>query len=85
MSRQDPAAPSLNSSFNGPSTRGLLSSPNTEMRTLQCCICGSEDKEKNLHVAGAYHAKKSKTNSEHVRVLTEKWREMALNVAGNGP
>ena len=29
LSRQDPAAPSLNSSFNGPSTRGLLSSPNT--------------------------------------------------------
>ena len=24
--------------------------------------------------------KKSKTNSEHVRVLTEKWQEMALNV-----
>ena len=80
MSRQDPAAPSLNSSFNGPSTRDLLSSPNPEMGTLQCCICGREDKEKNLHAAGAYHAKNSKTNSEHVRVLTEKWREMALNV-----
>ena len=39
-----------------------------------------EDKEKNLNAAGAYHAKKSKTNSEHVRVLTDKWREMALNV-----
>ena len=80
MSRQDPAAPSLNSSFNGPSTRGLLPSPNTEMGTLQCCICGREDKEKNLHAAVAYHAKKYKTNSEHVRVLPEKWREMALNV-----
>ena len=49
LSRQDPAPPSINSSFNGPSTRGLLSSPNTEMGTLQCCICGREDKGKNLH------------------------------------
>ena len=38
-----------------------------------------EDKEKNLHASGAYHTKKSKTNSEHVRVLTEKWQEMAGN------
>ena len=39
---------------------------------------GREDKEKNLKCCRGYHAKKYKTNSEHVRVLTEKWREMAL-------
>ena len=50
------------------------------MGTLQCCILGREDKEKNRHAAVAYHAKMSKTNSEHVRVLTEKWQDMALNV-----
>ena len=45
-----------------------------------CCICGTEDVEKNrnLHAAGAYHASSKKTDTKHVIAFTKQMYDMAL-------
>ena len=37
-----------------------------QIGNLQCCICGGEDSNSNLHAAGAFHATKTKIDSLHV-------------------
>ena len=41
-----------------------------ELGAPLCCICGQDDDINALHAAGAYHAKKQKTDSKHVIELT---------------
>ena len=50
---------------------------------LICIICGEHDAIENVHVAGAFHASKSKLNSEHVIKLTNNWRDIAVYIGDN--
>ena len=66
-----------------PSSHSMRSSSgisSLQIGNLQCCICGGEDSNSNLHAAGAFHAKKTKTDSLHALSLTQKWKDMALAV-----
>ena len=46
-------------------------------------ICGENDATENVHAAGAFHASKSKLNSEHVMKLTNNWREIVFYIGDN--
>ena len=46
-------------------------------------ICGEHDAIENVHAAGAFHASKSKLNSEHVMKLTNNWRDIAVYIGDN--
>ena len=48
-----------------------------------CIICGEHDATENLHSAGAFHASKSKLNTEHVMKLTNNWRDIAVYIGDN--
>ena len=50
---------------------------------LSCVICGEHDAIENVHAAGAFHASKSKLNSEHVMKLTNNWRDIAVYIGDN--
>ena len=46
-------------------------------------ICGEHDAIENVSAAGAFHASKSKLNSEHVMKLTQNWRDIAVYIGDN--
>ena len=48
-----------------------------------CIICGEDDVIENLHTAEAFHASKSKLNTEHVMKLTNNWRDIAVYIGDN--
>ena len=48
-----------------------------------CIICGENDAIENVYAAGAFHASKSKLNSEHVMKLTNNWRDIAFYIGDN--
>ena len=48
-----------------------------------CIICGEHDAIKNLHVAEAFYASKSKLNTEHVMKLTNNRRDIAVYIGDN--
>ena len=48
-----------------------------------CIICSENDATENVHAAGAFHASKSKLNSEHVMKLTNNWRDIAFYIGDN--
>ena len=48
-----------------------------------CIICGQHDATENVHAAAAFHASKSKLNSEHVMKLTNNWRDIAVYIVDN--
>ena len=48
-----------------------------------CIICGEDDVIENLHAAEAFHASKSKLNTEHVMKLTNNWRDIAVYIGDN--
>ena len=65
----------------GPSLRNCDPQQVDSFKTNKVCtICGKGDKIQNLCAAGAFHATKSKLNTNHVAQLTEKWRKMAFRV-----
>ena len=41
-------------------------------------ICGEHNAIENVRAAGAFHASKSKLNSEHVMNLTNNWRNIDI-------
>ena len=43
-------------------------------------MCGEDDVIENLHAAEAFHASKSKLNTEHVMKLTNNWRDIAVYI-----
>ena len=45
-----------------------------------CIMCGEDDVIENLHAAEAFHASKSKLNTEHVMKLTNNWRDIAVYI-----
>ena len=47
-----------------------------------CIICGERDAIENVH-AGAFHAPKSKLNTENVMKLTNNWRDIAVYIGDN--
>ena len=48
-----------------------------------CIVCGEHDAIENVHAAEAFHASKSKLNSEHVMKLTNNWRDIAVYIGDN--
>ena len=48
-----------------------------------CIICSENDAIENVHAAEAFHASKSKLNSEHVMKLTNNWRDIAVYIGDN--
>ena len=46
-------------------------------------ICGEHNAIENVRAAGAFHASKSKLNSEHVMKLTNSWRDIAVYIGDN--
>ena len=49
----------------------------------KCIICGEHDAIENVYAAGAFHASKSKLNSERVMKLTNNWRDIAVYIRDN--
>lgn len=58
---------------------GSRSSRNKDKPILSWAICNEEDIIDNLHADGSYHEKQKVVNSEHNKMFTDKWKEMALN------
>ena len=48
-----------------------------------CIICGKNDAIENIHAAGAFHASKSKSNSEHAMKPKNNWRDIAFYIGDN--
>ena len=48
-----------------------------------CIVCSEHDAIENVHAAEAFHASKSKLNSEHVMKLTNNWRDIAVYIVDN--
>ena len=52
----------------------------TDSSIPKCIICNEIDELKNLHVAGALHATKTKSKADHVTKQTEQWKHMATTI-----
>ena len=48
-----------------------------------CIVCSEHDAIENVHAAEAFHASKSKLNSEHVMKLANNWRDIAVYIGDN--
>ena len=58
-------------------------SPSSAIPNSICITCGEHDAIEKVHAAGAFHASKSKLNSEHVIKLTNNWRGTGVYIGDN--